>query len=660
MKNFLIILFVISSIIYDSSGKALAVCDCRCFPGICPGDAVIDTTRISTMITDFIKDYGIQLPKLGKETVTSIQTTATAVNTFKIMYDQTIRRPLKDAMTLMAIAKDSQQILNLVNGATGGDSLLIANPEQFVKNKELGVLRNSYNTIAANDGVYSESILNSIVQSARGSANTDLKTSLLSLNQSSIPSAVQNNICDDEELTAIAEDEVSNGGEDEYTEEELKEEKEYLYETLCASDPTQSPETAKKLIAFNKERPSSGKDPWDSFLRITSGDNEHAQTQQASTRIKQEAETKKDFAKQDIANGQGIRSATICTKYGEPGPNGEPGVCEEETVINPAGAIKDAFSKAKTAGLETAMNALGTGGDGGSLISDMSGILGLAGDAFNAFGQVSGAIGELTGAVNSVIGSVEGTAKQLEGSIDSLTGAKVTTAGPSIASLRTVSRPTSNTSSVTSRSYTQNLASNSSQKAELILPIQRVLNAHLTSINGLTKIDTDYIEQINYYKTLVEGVKSCYVDVENYARTYATSTPYANYTTPQSVLDFYAHEMRLSNDMIATLTNERDVTVPSAKKTVEDILAKVNASNSSEEITALMNFYQDTIDREGLPTATSNGVRNGEYQQYKGTVEIATIGEGTITVHREACASALASVKSAITERDRPVYYYGQ
>jgi hypothetical protein len=575
MKNFLIILFVVFSIVYDSSDKALADCDCRCFPGICPGDVVIDATRISTMITDFIKDAGIQLPKLSAKTVTSIQTTATAVNTFKTMYDQTIRRPLKDAMTLMAIAKDSQQILNLVNGATGGDSLLIANPEQFVKNKELGVLRNSYNTIAANDGVYSESILNSIVATAREGVDT------ASLNQSSIPSAVQNNICDDEELTAIAEDEVSNGGEDEYTEEELKAEKEYLYETLCANDPTQSPETAKKLIAFNNERPSSGKDPWESFLRKTSGDNEYAQTQQASTRIKQEAETKKDFAKQDIANGQGIRSATICTKYGEPGPNGEPGVCEEETVINPAGAIKDAFSKAKTAGLETAMNALGTGGDGGSLISDVSGILGLAGDAFNAFGQVSGAIGELTGAVNSVIGSVEGTAKQLEGSIDSLTGAKVTTAGPSITSLRTVSKPTANTSSVTSRSYTQNLVSNSSQKAELILPIQRVLNAHLTSINGLTKIDTDYIEQVNYYKTLVEGVKSCYIDVENYARTYATSTPYANYTTPQSVLDFYAHEMRLSNDMIATLTNERDVTVPSAKKTVEDILAKVNASNSS-------------------------------------------------------------------------------
>ncbi len=83
------------------------------------GIPVIDPAAIARMVIDFVTDNPLQVMQLAKETKTAIEVTATQINTFKTMWDQTIGRPLKDAMTLMAIAKDADQILNLVNGSTG-------------------------------------------------------------------------------------------------------------------------------------------------------------------------------------------------------------------------------------------------------------------------------------------------------------------------------------------------------------------------------------------------------------------------------------------------------------------------------------------------------------------------------------------------------------
>ncbi len=645
MKRIFFILLFSIILLSQPTYNVLAVCGCRCSPGICPGDSVFDAAVFSQKVLSYAKEAATFVEKH----LTTIQVTATQINTYKTMWDQTVKRPLQDAMTLMTIAKNSEQILNLVNGSTGGDSLLVADPIGFVENKKINTLRAAYNNVEKSGGLYSESFLNNIVQTARTSVDTP------SLSQSSIPTIIQNNICDDAELSQLAMEEVSAGGTEEYTEAEYKEEKAYWNEMLCVGNPKEDKQLAETLLALDKERPTSGKDPWGGWLAMTGGDNEYNRKIQKEIATQKKVEAKMATALQDMNNGGGIRSATICVAYDDKG------VCTKEEVINPSKAISEAFSEAKLAGLNTAMKALGTGGDGGSFISDISGILSLAGEAYNAIGQVSGSISEIVGGITGAIGSVEGTMNQLGGQMDALTGTVIGGGiGDSVLNTRRTAVKPTNTSSVVAKPPSQNLLSDPERKATLILPIQRILGDHLRSVDNLVKVDNDYISEINHYKSLVEGIRSCYAGVETYARTYASSTPYANYSTPQSVLDFYAHEMKVSNDLIAVLNEEINTMVPNAKNVIQNTLNSVNASNSSEEITSLTDTYHNTVDGGGLPTITSIGRREGDYQIYKSDIETKTNIQGSITTHNNACTSADTAVKNAIIERDRPAYnYYG-
>ncbi len=649
MKKLLLVFLLSTTLFLPCSQKTFSFCDCRCFPGICPGDIVEDVTLWGIQEGYEAIDIAKQAAKYVSEYSTAINTYTTQINTYKTMWDQTIGRPLKDAMTLMAIAKDSEQILNLVNGSTGGNSLLVADPEEYIKNKGLNSLRSSYNTVEAGKGLYSEGILNNIVATARNSVDTT------SLNQSSVPSTIQNDMCDDTTLSEIAEDEISEGGTIDYTEEEYKEEKDFLYNELCVGDPTTDKATADKLLAVGKQKPSLGM--WDNWLATTGGDNEYTRKTKKAIATEQQIQDKKASALQDMKSGGGIKSATICVEYDEKMQ------CTKEEVINPSKAISEAFAKAKTAGLDTAISTFGTGGDGGSFLSDIGGILSLAGDAYNAVGQVMSVVNDVNGVIGQVTGTIngiEGSINNLTGTIDQLTGQPITSGrNDSVLTARRTALRSTNSGVVTNKSYAPDLANDADRKATLLLPIQRILNAHLSTVNDLTKIDNDYISEINYYKGLVEGVKTCYANVESYARSYATSTPYANYSTPQSVLDFYTREMQISNNLIATLTNERDTTVPQAKSVIQDTLTKVNTSNSSDEIIDLTNRYNNTVDGNGLPTVNSNGVRSGEYQIYKSGVENKLMEQGIIGSQNTACTSALDTVKAAITERDRPVYNYG-
>jgi len=638
----IIFLFLFTVILFSSSSSVSFAKKCPTDP-ICPGVIVTDIG----LNTEAWIDYALQGYQLAKETITSIQVTATQINTFKTMYDQTIGRPLKDAMTLMAIAKDADQILNLVNGSTGGDSLLIANPEEYIKNKGLSVLRESYTQAEANGGLYADSFLNNIVATARNSVDT------ASISKSSIPSTVQNAFCDDTTLSQFAKNEVSENNTVEYTEEEYKSRKAYLNKELCTNDPTKDKATAEKLLAVSKQNPSLGM--WDNWLAITNGDNEYARKIKKETAIEQQVKDKQAYALQDMNNGRGIRSATICVEYDEKMQ------CTKEEVINPAGAISDAFSKAKTAAMDTAISTFGTGGAGDSFFSEIGGILSLAGDAFNAYNQVSGAIGEITGTIDQVTGAFNDISGSVNGAVsefDKLSGINTANYGgdTTLTARRSAPSMLANASKVVGSSYTQDLASYPDSKTNLINPIKSMLNAHLSAVNELTKIDNDYISKINYYKSLVEGVKTCYLNVESYARNYASSTPYANYSTPQSVLNFYSHEMQVSNNLISTLTNEINVTVPQAKSVIQDTLTKITASNSSMEIFNLTNNYNNIVDSNGLPSLSSSGTRTSEYQLYSNTVDSSTMEGRSITAQNTACTAADTAVKNAIIERDRPVY----
>jgi hypothetical protein len=562
---------------------------------------------------------GKAVVQFGVENMTKIQSTLTQVNTYKTMWDQTIARPLKDAMTLISIVNGSKQIKNM------GSKLVIPNPEQFVRNKAIDSIQTSYDTVEENGGYYSDSFLKSITDSTRSSANTDIKTSLNSLSQSSLPNDLQDNICTDEHIALRAEEEATQGGTIPYDENTFLEKKRTLYAKYCQGDPSTDKELANSLVQKYRESPTKVGNSWDIILKKTNGENTYTKTALMASRVEKESATKQEFAKKDYELGGGIQSAKICIKYNS---NGR---CEEEQVLDPGSVIKTAYDKAKSSGFDTAISSFGTGGNGGSFFGDISGVLSLAGQAYDTYNSVSGTINGIQGSINTVTGTV-----------DTITGSGGTGSGNT-----TPGRPGTNISSVTQVTYTQDLANDPERKASLLRPIQKILNAHLSAITGLATTDANYIAEINNYKASVSDVKTCYEGVLAYAD--SNQWPY---TIPASVFTFYDQETTASDALIQKLTTEKNVSVPNALQIIQNTTASTTDSNSSNEIVAITNRYQDMIDNNNLPTQQTAAMRDSEYQQYKSELQMKMMGDGIgiLTVKQAECAAAREVIRQGLSQ----------
>lgn len=572
----------------------------------------------------------------AKEVSTDFSSAITAAQQTSATIDQTITRPLRDAMTLVTVANSADQILNLINGSTNGKSLLITNPQQYLENVGRQSVAANLSRVENAGGLYSESILNTVIDSVR--EESDIASKITSLSRSTIPTSIQNDVCKEQTLSALAEDSAvdTTGAIDE---EMYGSTKEFYYTTFCEGDPSEDPALANRLLELNKQRPDVG-DGWDILLKKTTTDNNFYKTFRAADEIEKEKQTKIALKQKDLDYGQGIASENLCTEYSEPDSAGEV-YCLEESITNPASALRDAYSKAKTSAFDTAMQAFGSG-QGGGFFDDLSDLFGFSSEAFGGIASTIGSVVTTVGTVNTVANNLGNTATSIANRLDGTTST------------------TGNTARVASRSYTKDLTNEDKTKTTLFASVRKQLNAHLESINQLKSTNASFLAKISAYQTNLESMKGCYdALVRDYGTPIVVQTEDGSTTIPSrmsssdgritSAFSYYNSKTSTNNALTSKLNTELSSTIPATEAIINNALSSITSSNSSEEIFDIFNNYQNQIDSRALPVINSGTARQSEYLTYDGELQAELSVIGTLYSLQNQCSV----IRQQLQDEDR-------
>lgn len=329
-------------------------------------------TRTAYATAAIASTFPLQITQLVEMIPTNISSEITAAATKASFIDDTIFRPLQTTLITIAQQQAADDILSWVNGGTEGNSLVIADPKQYIKDQGLAAIKDSLKDIPE-DSIYGDSIFSAIVDQYQ---DNDLRTKLAALSKSNIPSMLQENFCSDEALTSYA---IKDLG-PEYTSDELIAKKTELYNYACEGDPETDPEVAAKLIDLGEQDESIG--GWEQWLATTAGDNPYTKTTIAKDLEEENKAEEEENQKSELYDGLGPVSQTKCTEEAPAELEGEEPACEEEEVLTPGEAAGEALSRAANSGLDRLTNLM----EGG-----LTGLL------------TSLAISKITGGVNSTV-----------------------------------------------------------------------------------------------------------------------------------------------------------------------------------------------------------------------------------------------------------------
>lgn len=556
--------------------------------------------------TDYLMD-GYQL---AKGTLTSISSGTTAIQQTVSTLNQTVFRPIQDAMMLMSMIKSGNMIKNLVLGGVGGEtSLLIQNPERYLKQKGVESLKLSVGSVAKADGLYSDSILDAVVSQAR--TRSDVKGQLAALSKSSIPNTVQKNFCEDNNLSITAMKDVGDS-DGNFEEDAYQARKEELYTKLCKGDPSKDKALAQALTDAQRETEIGG---WEVFLAKTGGDNNFTKTQKAVALIEEERIKREAAEAADLERGNGIVSKTEClVKVKNEATGGED--CAEKSITNAGYQLSEAYKEAIQAPLKTLSNSYGTGGAFSSILGNISGIM-------SSINSIKSSISSVSGSMSTVMGSSveEGGDKSLQinlagrpsGSTNSQNGGQTTSSNSSGAQTNTASNNTT--------SFTQDLANNPEARKSITKPIKKQLDIHSSALSTLETSDKEYLGEINIYLGHIEAVGSCYQNIASGFPSLtltsindfpgATFPSMANDSRVINALSYYS-ERKSAMDEIKAKVNRELSLIEKTKGLVANTTNVISNSNSTEEIANTFEDYNDTVENNDLPTASSGASREGE------------------------------------------------
>lgn len=518
----------------------------------------------------------MQIDQLVNESISAASNPVTSLQQTLATINDNILIPMRDAMSLIVLMKSGDSVQNLVLGSLGADPLLVRNPEQYLKNKALGSVDLSLGSLAATKSMYGDSLLSSLVASSRYEYASH-ETKLRALTQSSIPSIVQRNACDDTMLTQLAMEDVTVAGQP-LDQTAFRERKQYFYEKFCTKDPLQDRATAQSLEALRQARPNIG--GWDSWLALTGGDNQYAAASRLQTEIAKQAALKVEQAKTDYVIGGGIKSLTECKRYAENDINGNlygetstPG-CELEEIKQVSGVLASTYKEAIETPMKLIRDSFGTGA--GSLI----------GTAFSTLNLLKG--------ISSSLGSATDGSS---GGGSNNTGSTVTASSPPA----------------------QDLVNNPQAKQTLSSPVMAQLSAHMDSIQKLETVDSNFLSTITTYQGQLDAMKSCFQSID----------------VPDSeAMSFYDSETRKNTELRNTINQELEL-VSTAKTLLATTTNRINSSNSSEEIASIFDSYQAAS--QGLPGLTAGASREGEYISFQGKVRMSSSEDGGVYRHKQRC-----------------------
>jgi hypothetical protein len=199
------------------------------------------------------------------------------------------------------------------------------------------------------------------------------------------------------------------------------------------------------------------------------------------------------------------------------------------------------------------------------------------------------------------------------------------------------SAPLNVSTSPTLPNATQDLENDWTRKTAVINPIKKQLSAHLSTLDNLENIDRNYLAEISSYSAQLERIKSC---------NNSLITAYPQLQSNQqivSALDFYNSKKSVTDSLRNEITQELGL-IATLRTLIATTLSGIEASNSTEEILAKFNFYQDQVDSQGLPTITASAAREGEYQMYKFNIQQDLTSGGTVPTLISQCEELAAQM----------------
>lgn len=535
---------------------------------------------------------GTRIVQLAKEVLTVGTTMATQINTWNTALKITILDPLGNAMIAVSLLKQQSNTINLVTGSLGGgNSLLIANPQQWIQNQGLNAVRISLGDLNKQDGPYTNSILNNVVTTFR-SSNRSLDATLANINTSSIPSTVKNNLCNDSTLTKVAQNDVTkNDGT--FDPADVAQRKREIYNSLCTCDPKEA-QCAKKLEQVNSLRPDIG--GWDTLFAETP----YEKNVRATLALNQKVEENKAAARDDLNRGGGIASPSKCKtsdkanndQNGEPVLNIADTLCRAPTISNTGNAINASFQAAINAPMQRLSNSFGSG-----ILGTLSTLLA----ARNTIGMLSNAFDGIsaTGGVNS----------------GSIVSASTTPA--------------------------QDLVGNPNGKKAVADPGLRRLAAYSDALDKLQAADDGVRVEASLAQGTNNQIKSCY---QGLMTDFNINTTYPGVGEALS----YADSQNQKLNTLLSKTAQDAILLATARRGVADTQTAITNSNSSEEISNIYSDFEEKVANGTYPGDSFGMEREGDYQSLKAENQTETMQGGTAYRLQNQCST----IRQQLTPRD--------
>jgi hypothetical protein len=509
-------------------------------------------------------DYVQQGYQYASAKVTEFATGNTSTQTTLQRINDQVLIPMRDALTLVTIMRTGEGVRNLVLG-TNGDALLVSNPRKYIDQKGNDVVRASLGDLAAQKNIYSESILGSVLSTSRYDSQS-LSSKLSIINDPGLKSEQQGR-CTDTALTYQAKKDLAgSSGDNTYTTDDVTKRKQELNAALCGNLSNKNVQ-----LALNKITTQSP--TWNSWLNVTGGNNAYTKKTLSENVIRGEVATAQEGSKDDLRNGGGIRSQFKCRKKaanditGEPYTNSDDAPCIDESITKSAKVLSDSFHDAIKSPLDTLIASFGKGAGG------------LVSTAFNTMNII----------------------QQISTNLEANDGG-----GGSGGS--------NNTPVTISQTPQNDLVNNQQSKAKLLKTSIDFINEYKGKLATLRGLDNKFITVVNSYQSETNKVKQCFDTlVQDYPET--SSDP-----AVLSATSFYTAQSATNTEQRVRIQNEINL-VSSANTFLDEALARMNASQSTEEILTLFSSLQDKMNDGTLPDITTVSTREGEYVTYKNDLQ---------------------------------------
>lgn len=540
MKRFIPFLFIIT--LYTSS--------------ITPANAIY-CSNCSTLAT--------QIPQLAKEVITAGATLSTQVNTYASWLKITVLDPVANAMVAMSLLQQQNQTVSLITGSLGGNSLLIANPQDWIKNQGLNSVRISINDLTNQNTSYSGSILSSLIGTYRQADS--LQSALQNIGTSNIPNIVQSNLCKDSQLTAIAKNDVAD--ESGYASpNDVQRRKQELYNSLCVGNPNgnslSSVELRNKLEQVNAQRPDIG--GMDSFLALTvGGDNPYARSIRAQLTVAQDVAEKQKVAENNLNQGGGVASPTKCpgqttgnnpSAFVDNGPvNIADALCRTPLFTQSSAALQNSFQVALSAPLQRLTQSFGSG--------------------------ILSSLGTLLAARNTV------------------TLLRNAFGGNSISS-----------SNYTSGQFPGDLAINPELKENIVTPILNQATTHEEALAKLEDWDKKADAEVKKRTAYAQSVTACFDNLVE--RTIVSPNDPVLASVGKAAEDAVKEVAPISQAI-----QQDKTTIPEARALIANLRSVLPNATTTAQVDSVYKVYSDKLAARSIPDENTPSIRESQYYEVK-------------------------------------------